>query len=111
MRRRARWRLSPGLRILELLHDALRFDTPSDRWYEQSMAMEKVTVALSPSVLKRAKSAVRKGRAKSLSALVNAVLDEQLRRDELNLLFDRWDEERGAPTATDEAWARHVLGL
>jgi Arc/MetJ-type ribon-helix-helix transcriptional regulator len=75
------------------------------------MAMEKVTVALSPSVLRRAKRAVREGRAKSLSALVNGLLSEQLRRDELDALFAAWDAERGPPTRQDEAWAARVLGL
>lgn len=73
------------------------------------MATEKVTVALAPSVVRRAKKAVREGRAKSLSALVNAVLEEQLARDDLNELFDQWDEERGPPTTEDEAWAARVL--
>jgi len=75
------------------------------------MAVKKVTVALEPGVVRRAKAAVRGGRAKSLSALVNAALDEQLRRDDLDALFDRWDAERGPPTAEDEAWAARVLGL
>jgi Arc/MetJ-type ribon-helix-helix transcriptional regulator len=74
------------------------------------MATEKVTVALSPAVVRRAKKAVKEGRAKSLSALVNAVLEEQLRRDELNELFDQWDAERGPPTKDDEEWAARVLG-
>lgn len=75
------------------------------------MATEKVTVALSPGVVRRARRAVKQGRAKSLSALVNSALDEQLRRDELDELFDQWDAERGPPTAEDEAWATRVLGL
>ena len=75
------------------------------------MAVQKVTVALEPAVVRRAKAAVRGGRAKSLSALVNAALDEQLRRDDLDELFDRWDAERGPPTREDEAWAARVLGL
>jgi Arc/MetJ-type ribon-helix-helix transcriptional regulator len=75
------------------------------------MAVQKVTVALEPAVVRRAKAAVRGGRARSLSALVNAALEEQLRRDELDEIFDRWDEERGRPTPEDDAWAARVLGL
>jgi hypothetical protein len=74
------------------------------------MATEKVTVALAPNVVRRAKRAVREGRAKSLSALVNTLLDEQLRRDELEELFAQWDAERGPPSPEDEAWADRVLG-
>ncbi len=75
------------------------------------MATQKVTVALAPGVVRRAKRAVKQGRAKSLSALVNSMLEEQLRRDDLEALFRSWDAERGAPTAEDEAWANRVLGL
>lgn len=75
------------------------------------MPVQKVTVALEPEVARRAKAAVRGGRAKSLSALVNAALDERLRRDDLEELFAQWDAERGPPTAEDEAWAADVLGL
>ena len=75
------------------------------------MATQRVTVALAPSVVRRAKKAVKEGRAKSLSALVNTALDEQLRRDELDELFAQWDAERGPPSRKDEAWADRVLGL
>jgi Arc/MetJ-type ribon-helix-helix transcriptional regulator len=75
------------------------------------MAVQKVTVALEPQLVRRAKAHVKGGRAKSLSALVNTALDEQLRRDELEELFDRWDAERGSPSARDQAWAARVLGL
>lgn len=75
------------------------------------MAVQKVTVALEPGVVRRAKAAVKGGRAKSLSALVNSALDERLRRDELDELFDAWDAERGPPSAEDETWAARVLGL
>ena len=74
------------------------------------MATEKVTVALAPDVVRRAKKAVRAGRAKSLSALVNHVLDEELRGDELNEIFNQWDAERGPPSKEAEAWADRVLG-
>jgi Arc/MetJ-type ribon-helix-helix transcriptional regulator len=78
--------------------------------YEDYMAVQKVTVALAEQVVRRAKRAVKQGRARSLSALVNTLLDEQLRRDDLDALFDEWDRERGAPSAEDEAWAARVLG-
>lgn len=67
------------------------------------MATVKVTLALASNMVRRAKKAVKEGRAKSLSALVNAALDEQLRRDELDDLFDQWDAEHGPPTAGDRA--------
>ncbi len=73
------------------------------------MATEKVTVALSPDVVRRAKRAVKQGRAKSLSALVNGVLDERLRRDELDEVLARMDEEHGPVDEETRAWARRVL--
>lgn len=92
-------------------HAGRRLDGPVFGQYEESMAVQKVTVALDPAVVRRAKAAVRRGRVKSLSALVNVALDEQLRRDDLDALFDQWDAERGPPTVEDEAWADRVLGL
>lgn len=41
---------------------------------------------------------------------MNTVLDEQLRRVELDELFAQWDAERGPPSPEDEAWADRVLG-
>jgi hypothetical protein len=73
------------------------------------MAMLKVTVALAPEVVKRAKKAVRQGRAKSLSALVNGLLDERLRRDELDEVLAQMDAEHGPVDEKTRSWARSVL--
>ncbi len=73
------------------------------------MATEKVTVALTPDVVRRAKKAVRQGRAKSLSALVNGLLEERLRRDELDEVLREMDEEYGPVDEETRAWARRVL--
>ena len=73
------------------------------------MATEKITVALSPDVVRRAKRAVRRGRAKSLSALVNGVLDERLKRDELDDVLAAMDAEYGPVDEETRAWARRVL--
>jgi hypothetical protein len=73
------------------------------------MATEKVTVALAPDVVKRAKKAVRQGRAKSLSALVNGLLDERLRRDELDEVLRQMDDEYGPIDQETRTWARRVL--
>jgi hypothetical protein len=67
------------------------------------MAVQNVTLALEPRLVRRARAAVKAGRAKSLSALVNVALEEQLRRDELDELFALWDAERGSPSARDQA--------
>jgi Arc/MetJ-type ribon-helix-helix transcriptional regulator len=73
------------------------------------MAMQKITVALAPDVVRRAKKAVRQGRAKSLSAYVNGVLDERLRRDELDEVLAEMDAHYGPVDEETRAWARSVL--
>jgi hypothetical protein len=73
------------------------------------MATEKVTVALTPDVGRRAKKTVRQGRPKSLSALVNRVLDERQRQDELDGVLRKMDEEYGPVDEKMRAWARRVL--
>ncbi len=84
---------------------------PARPGYEEVMATEKITVALEPDLVKRAKRAVKAGRAKSVSALVNSALEDRLRKDDLDALFEQWDAERGPPTTGDRAWAARVLGL
>ena len=71
--------------------------------------MQKVTVALAPDVVKRARRVVKQGRAKSLSALVNGVLDERLRRDELDEILAEMDAQYGPVEEETRAWARRVL--
>lgn len=73
------------------------------------MATQKVTVALAPDVVRRARKVVKQGRAKSLSALVNRVLDERLRRDELDEVLSQMDAEHGPVDEETRAWARNVL--
>ena len=71
--------------------------------------MQKVTVALAPDVVRRARKVVKQGRAKSLSAFVNGVLDERLRRDELADVLAEMDAQYGAVDEETRAWARSVL--
>ncbi len=73
------------------------------------MAVQKVTVALAPDVVRRAKKVVKRGRAKSLSALVNGALDERLRRDELDDVLAEMDAQYGPVDEETRAWARRVL--
>jgi Arc/MetJ-type ribon-helix-helix transcriptional regulator len=73
------------------------------------MAMKKITVALAPDVVRRARKAVKQGHAKSLSAFVNGVLDERLRRDELDRVLAEMDAQYGPVDEGTRAWARRVL--
>ena len=84
-------------------------DVGEQRRYEEVMAMQKITVALAPDVVKRARKVVKQGRAKSLSAFVNGVLDERLRRDELDAVLAEMDAQYGPVDEETRSWARSVL--
>lgn len=62
-------------------------------------------------VLVRAERQVKRGRAKSVSAWVDAAMEEKARREDLTALLAEMKAEGRAATAEDEAWARDVLGL
>ena len=74
------------------------------------MTARKVAVSVPADVLSRAREEVESGRAKSLSAIVSAALDEKLRRDELRRVLDEMDAEHGKPSKKAQAWAKRVLG-
>lgn len=62
-------------------------------------------------VLARAERHVRRGKAKSVSAWVDAAMDEKARREDLAALLAEMRAEAGPASATDVAWARAALGL
>jgi hypothetical protein len=66
------------------------------------MTAAKVAVSLPPETLKRAKRAVRRGHAPSLSAYVTVALDHQATLDELADLLDEMLAETGGPMTTVE---------
>jgi hypothetical protein len=75
------------------------------------MQKARVTVTVRKDVLAKAERQVRRGRAKSVSAWVDAAMEEKARREELAALLTEMKAENGPPTAKEEAWARSVLGL
>lgn len=73
------------------------------------MTTSKVAVSIPVEVLKLARKQVKAGRAKSLSALVSAAVDEKVRRNELSEILDAMDLALGKPSKAAERWATRVL--
>ena len=78
-------------------------------WYDKGMSTIKVAFTIQSGTLVLAKKAVKRGRAKSLSAFVNDALEEKVERDQLTEILDRMDLEYGKPSKADRAWAKRVL--
>jgi hypothetical protein len=66
------------------------------------MTAMKVAVSVPRETLRRAKRAVRRGRASSLSAYVAAALDQKATLDELDDLLNEMLEETGGPMTLAE---------
>ena len=62
-------------------------------------------------VLAKAEGDVKRGRAKSVSAWVDAAMEEKARREDLASLLADMKAQNGPPTKKEEEWARKVLGL
>ena len=78
---------------------------------QKARARVTVTVRQDTAMLRKAERQVRRGRAKSVSAWVDAAMEEKARREDLASLLVEMKAENGAATAKEEAWARAVLGL
>jgi hypothetical protein len=75
------------------------------------MQRARVTVTVRREILQKAERQVKGGRAKSVSAWVDAAMEEKARREDLAALLAEMKAE-GRPAGTkEEAWARRVLGL
>jgi hypothetical protein len=75
------------------------------------MHKARVTVTVRRQLLTRAEKQVRSGRAKSVSAWVDAAMEEKARREDLATLLAEMKAETGPATKDEEEWARNVLGL
>lgn len=76
------------------------------------MTVSKVTVSLDPAVAERARRAVADGRAKSVSAWLNAAGRAQVDADDLaEVLAELFDDTGGPLTEQELAQARHRLAL
>jgi Arc/MetJ-type ribon-helix-helix transcriptional regulator len=76
------------------------------------MNSQKIAVSLPGELVARARKAVRKGRARSVSAYVAAALEEKSKLDELDELLEEMLAQTGGPlSAREQAAADAALGL
>jgi Arc/MetJ-type ribon-helix-helix transcriptional regulator len=75
------------------------------------MQKARVTVTVGRDILAKVERQVRRGRARSVSAWVDAAMEEKARREDLAALLAEMKAENGPATAKEQAWARAVLGL
>ena len=76
------------------------------------MNTQKIAISLPGALVDRARSAVRKGRAASVSAYVAAALEEKSKLDELEELLQEMLAETGGPlSARERAEADAALGI
>lgn len=73
------------------------------------MTAAKIAITLPREQLARARAAVRRGRADSVSAYIVRALREQEREESLQALIEELVAEYGEPTREEKAWARRVL--
>ena len=75
-------------------------------------ATAKLAISLPASLAARARRAARTGRAASFSAYVADALEEKVKRDDLDALFDEMLAETGGPlTGAEWRRAERALGL
>ena len=76
------------------------------------MTVEKITISIPQETLARARGAIRRGRATSMSAYIASAVQEKVKDDDLLALLDEMLAETGGPpTAAEEREAARVLGL
>jgi len=75
------------------------------------MQRRRVTVTVRPHVVEAAEADVAAGRATSVSAWVDAAMEDKAHREDLKALLGEIRAEIGPPTDEETAWARSVLGL
>lgn len=75
------------------------------------MQKARVTVTVRREILDVAEEQVARGKARSVSAWVDAAMEEKARRDDLVELLAEMRAENGPATPEEDAWARQVLGL
>jgi Arc/MetJ-type ribon-helix-helix transcriptional regulator len=78
----------------------------------RSMTTSKIAVSLPAALVARARKAVARGRADSVSAYVAAALAEKAKLDELGEMLDEMLAETGGPlTAAERHAADDALGI
>ena len=75
------------------------------------MHKKRITVTVRPEVLRAAERQVKRGKVRSVSAWVDAAMEQKARREDLAALLAEMSAERGPTSQEAEKWARDVLGL
>jgi Arc/MetJ-type ribon-helix-helix transcriptional regulator len=76
------------------------------------MTVEKITVSIPRETLARARVAIRRGKARSISAYVAQALEERVKDDQLVEMLDEMLQKTGGPmTREEEREADRVLGV
>jgi hypothetical protein len=75
------------------------------------MHKKRITVTVRREVVRAAELQVKRGRARSVSAWVDAAMEEKARLEDLAALLAEMASERGHASKEAEKWARGVLGL
>jgi hypothetical protein len=75
------------------------------------MQKKRITVTVRRDTLRAVEKQVKRGGARSVSAWVDAAMEEKAKLEDLAALLEEMNAE-GEPTSReDEKWARSVLGL
>lgn len=74
------------------------------------MTAAKIAITVPKPLLAKVRSAVKQGRAASVSAFVSQAVEQRVREDSLAGLLEELIEQHGEPTREDRAWAKRVLG-
>ncbi|MCK6556947.1 toxin-antitoxin system antitoxin subunit [Candidatus Binatia bacterium] len=76
------------------------------------MTSAKIAISLPPRIAARARQAVQRGRATSVSAYVAAALEEKVKMDDLSALLAEMLAESGGPlTKAEQRAADRALGV
>jgi len=76
------------------------------------MTSAKVAISLPKDVLARARAAVRRGDAPTLSAYVSKALEEMTGDDDIMKMLDEMLEKTGGPPTPEEIrWSHGVIGI
>lgn len=73
------------------------------------MTAAKIAITVPRPLLAKVRSAVKQGRAASVSAFVSQAVEQRVREDSLAALLEDLIERHGEPTREDKAWAKRVL--
>ena len=75
------------------------------------MQRKRITVTVRRDILRAVEKQVKGGRARSVSAWVDAAMEQKARLEDLAALLGEMKAEGGPSSREDEKWARSVLGL